>query len=191
MNPLPPALLIPLIGSLSLDTFAVSLAVGIAPLPRSTRMRFAAACAGAETVMPLVGFALGGLATRLGDFATWLGAVVVLGAGILMIREALENEDELEEAVERAALGGPAMLLVALSVSMDELAVGVALGAFRLPLVPVIAAIAAQAFVASLLGLRLGSALGERIGRRAGLLAGLSLCAVAAWLAAGKVAGWI
>ncbi len=190
MNPLPPALLIPLIGSLSLDTFAVSLAVGIAPLPRSTRMRFAAVCAGAEAVMPLVGFALGSLATRLGDFATWLGAVVVLGAGILMIREGLEGEDELEEAVERAALGGPAMLLPALSVSMDELAVGVALGAFRLPLIPVIAAIAAQAFVASLLGLRLGSALGERIGRPAGLLAGLSLCAVAAWLAIGKVAGW-
>jgi manganese efflux pump family protein len=184
-----PVLIVPLILSLSLDTFAVSVAVGIAPLARGLRLRFAAACALAEAGMPLLGYAMGGLAHGLGRAADWLAVALLLGAGLWMAREALE--DEVAEALERASTGGgAALVLAALSVSLDELAVGLAFGTLRLQLVPVVTAIAVQAVVASLLGLRLGAVLGARAGARAALLAGLALCGVGLWLALAQLLGW-
>jgi putative Mn2+ efflux pump MntP len=183
-------LFVPLILSLGLDTFAVSTAIGIAPWPRPLRLRFAATCALAETAMPLLGFAVGGLVGRLGAVADWLSIGLLLGAGLWIVREALEDEDEMAEALERVQHGGPALLLVALSVSLDELAVGLAAGTLRLPIIPVVIAIAAQALAVSLLGLRLGSALGARIGARATLVAGGVLCALALWVAITNVMGW-
>ncbi|HWE63942.1 MAG TPA: manganese efflux pump [Chloroflexota bacterium] len=181
--------LVPLILSLSLDTFAVSMAIGIAPMAHGLRLRFAAACALAEAVMPLVGFVAGGLVGRLGVVADWVSVALLLGAGLWIVREALEGDDEIVEALERAQQGGRALLVVALSVSLDELAVGLAFGTLRLPIVPVLIAIAAQAVVVSLLGLRLGAALGARAGARATLLAGLVLCLVAVGVGVTNVVG--
>jgi putative Mn2+ efflux pump MntP len=75
------------------------------------------------------------------------------------------------------------LLLGALAIGVDELAAGVALGAFHQPIGLVVGAIAAQAFIASMVGLRVGWALGTRAGTRAGLAAGLVLIGVAVWLA--------
>lgn len=183
------ALIAPLILSLSLDTFAVSTAIGIAPMATAMRVRFAATCALAEGGMPLVGFFAGGLVGRLGGVANWIAVALLLGAGLWIVREALEDEDEVAEALERAQQGGIALLLVALSVSLDELAVGLALGTLRLPVIPVAVAIALQALVVSLLGLRLGAALGARAGARATLVAGGVLCLVAIWVAVATVMG--
>lgn len=186
----PPGLLLaPLILSLSLDTFAVSTAIGIAPLSREQRLRFAGACVLAEAAMPLVGLAAGGLIGRLGAVADWLSVALLLGAGLWIVREALAGEDEIAEAIEKARDGGADLPAVALGVSLDELAVGMAFGALRLPVWPAVAAIAVQAAVAGALGLRLGAALGARAGARAALLAGLVLCLVALGLGAANAVG--
>jgi putative Mn2+ efflux pump MntP len=182
-------LLIPLVASLSLDTFAVSTAIGVAPLRRATRLRFAMACATVEAIMPIAGFLAGGIAGHLGTIAPWLAVAVLIAAGIWMLREAGENDEEFEEALERAGKGGIALLLAAVSIGFDELAAGVALGALKQPLAPVLAAIIVQALVVSLLGLSLGSRLGKRAGRRAEGLAGLALVVMAIALAGMNVAG--
>ena len=182
-------LLVPLVLSLGLDTFAVSTAIGIAPMPTALRVRFALACAVAEAGMPLVGYVLGKFLGRLGAVADWLSVALLLGAGLWIVREALGDEDEVAEALERAQQGGFALLIVALSVSLDELAVGLALGTLRLPVVPVVIAIGAQALVVSLIGLRLGAALGARIGARATLAAGGVLCLLAVWVAVSNLVG--
>lgn len=187
MDGAPTTLIIPLIASLSLDTFAVSLAIGIAPLTRSLRLRFVASCVLAESVMPLLGFALGGLVGRLGSLVNWISVATLLGVGLWMLREALQDADEVAEAVERVVLGGAAIPLVALSVSLDELAIGLAFGTLRLPVRVVVAAIAMQALFASMLGMRLGVSVGARVGQRAGLAAALVLCGVGSWLAIVKV----
>jgi putative Mn2+ efflux pump MntP len=183
-------LLIPLILSLGLDTFAVSTAIGIAPMPTPLRLRFAAACAVAEAGMPLLGFAAGSILGRFGAIADWLSVALLFGAGLWIVREALEDDDEVAESIARAQQGGTALLIVALSVSLDELAVGVAFGTLRLPVAPVVIAIGVQALVVSLLGLRLGATLGAAIGARATLLAGSVLCVLALWLAVSNVTGW-
>jgi putative Mn2+ efflux pump MntP len=182
-------LLIPLVASLSLDTFAVSTAIGVAPLHRSTRMQFAGACAGVEAIMPIIGFIAGGVAGRAGAIAPWLAACLLATTGIWMLREASGNDDEIGEAIERAGKGGIALFAAAFSVGFDELAAGVALGALKQPIAPVLAAITVQALIASLLGLSLGRRLGERAGKRAGGLAGLALSGLAAALALMNLAG--
>jgi putative Mn2+ efflux pump MntP len=182
-------LLVPLILSLSLDTFAVSTAIGIAPMAPGLRVRFAAACALAEAVMPLIGFAAGGLVGRFGVVADWVAVALLLGAGLWILREALEDEEEMSEALEKARQGGAALLVVALSVSLDELAVGLALGTLRLPVAPVVIAIAVQALVVSLLGLRLGAVVGAGIGARATMVAGGVLCGLAVWVGVTNVVG--
>jgi putative Mn2+ efflux pump MntP len=183
----PSAALIPLVLSLSLDTFAVSTAVGIAPLAPTVRLRFAACCALAEGLMPLLGVALGSLLGRVERVADWAAVALLLGAGLWTAREALEDEDEVAEALVRAEHGGLTYLLAALAVSLDELAVGLAAGALRLPLLPVVLAISIQALLASLLGLWLGGLLGRRAGARAALLAAAALCATGIWVAIGAL----
>ena len=183
------SVLAPLIASLSLDTFAISTAIGIAPLSGGSRVRIAATFAAAEAATPLVGFVIGGFASRLGAVADWLAVALLLAVGLWIVREALEGEDEAEEAVEHATAGGRAMVIAALSVSLDELAVGIAIGSLGLPIVPVILAIGAQALIAGTIGLRLGSHLGAKAGARAGVLAGVTLIVVSFWLAGLRLAG--
>lgn len=183
MDVAPGPLIVPLVLSLSLDTFAVSTAIGIAPLDGRARMRFALTFALAEAAMPLLGFAAGGLVGRLGSIADWVAVIVLLGSGLWIVREALDDDDEVLEALEKARRGGSALLIAALGVSLDELAVGLALGSLRVPVAPVVAALFGQALVASLIGLWLGGRIGTRAGSRATLLAGIVLCIVAIGLA--------
>ena len=53
------ARLVPLILTLGLDTFALSTALGVAPLPARTRLRLALTFATVEGLMPAVGLLLG------------------------------------------------------------------------------------------------------------------------------------
>lgn len=70
------------------------------------------------------------------------------------------------------------MILLGVSISLDELAVGFTFGLLRLPVVLVIVLIAVQAFVAAQLGLRLGARLSERLRDGAERVAGVALAAL-------------
>ncbi len=71
------------------------------------------------------------------------------------------------------------MLTIGLTVSVDELAIGVGLGLLGVPVVPAVIAIAAQAFVASQVGFALGGKVGERFRQGAERVAGAVLIALA------------
>ena len=139
--------------------------------------------------MPVVGFLVGGLASRIGAAVDWISVALLLGAGLWILKETREGGEEIVEALEKAQQGIAALAVVALSVSLDELAVGVAFGTFRPPIVPVLVAIAVQAAVVSLLGIRLGARLGERAGTRATLIAGVVLCLLAVGVGVSNVVG--
>jgi putative Mn2+ efflux pump MntP len=76
---------------------------------------------------------------------------------------------------------------VSISISLDELAIGFSLGLARLPIVPVIAAIAVQAFIAAQLGLHLGAHISERLRERAEQIAVLALIGLGAALIIGRL----
>lgn len=77
--------------------------------------------------MPIVGYLAGGLiGEALGDIADYVAATVLVGAGLLMLRD----DAEAGECLARR-MRGIAMLGVGLSVSMDELAIGLVIGLLR------------------------------------------------------------
>jgi putative Mn2+ efflux pump MntP len=137
-----------------------------------------------EAGMPLIGLALGvPLGRALGETADYVAIAVLLGFGLYTLFRG-EDDDRLRQLTE---LRGPGMILLGISVSLDELAIGFTLGLLRLPAALVIALIAGQAFVVTQLGLRLGHRLSERLREGAERLAGLALTVLALVLLAEKL----
>jgi putative Mn2+ efflux pump MntP len=181
-----PFKLIALVLPLSLDTFAVSAALGVAGLSKRERWRLSLVLAGFEAVMPIVGFLAGGLIGQaLGDVADYAAAAVLVGAGLLTIRH---GDSEAGEGLARR-MRGLAVLGVGVGVSLDELAIGLAIGLLRLPVLAVALLIGAQALVASQLGVRLGARLSEPLRERAEQLAGGILIALGFSLALLRLTG--
>jgi putative Mn2+ efflux pump MntP len=184
---------------LTLDNFAVSALVGVTPMTRPARLRLAATFALAEGLMPAVGLLLGApLGARLGDAGGYLGAVLIVALGLWLwwrSARAGDDDEEAERIAGAAALGGRALAALALSISLDELAVGFSFGVARVPLVPALLTIAALALLVSLLGQaigrRAGARLAERLGERAERLIGPALCLLGIWLAIAQLAGWL
>jgi putative Mn2+ efflux pump MntP len=183
------ALLIALVVPLGLDTFAVSASLGMLGMPRSGQLRLGALFAAFEAGMPLIGLALGApLGHAIGGAADY-GAIAVLIALGLYLLLAPEEEEEERRIANLAGARGAAALLLGLSVSLDELAIGFILGLLRLPAALVISLIAAQAFIVTQVGLRLGARLSERLREAAERIAGLALAGLGVVLLAEKLIG--
>ncbi len=178
--------LLALILPLSLDTFAVSVALGVAQLSPRERWRLVAAFALAEALMPLLGYAFGSVAGGLlGGVGEYVAAAILALAGVMMLRE-----DDNEHPAGAAGLRGWSLMAAALAISLDELAIGVTIGLLRLPIAWVVLFIGLQAVVASQLGLALGGKLGDDLGEWAERAAGVLLLLLALALVAARLAGW-
>jgi len=176
--------LVALVVPLGLDTLAVSAGLGASgkASPRERR-RLSLLFAAFEGGMPLVGLALGApLARAVGGAAEYAAIVVLAVLGLLALRGG--GEERLSARPTSLA----AALVLGLSVSLDELALGFTLGLLRVPVLPAIALIAVQALVLSQLGLRLGARAGRAAGERAERLAGVALLLLAGALLAERVA---
>ena len=169
------AKLIALVLPLGLDTFAVAAAIGMVGVTARQQQRFTLLCTSFEAGMPLIGLALGApLGHAIGLIADYVAIGVLLCSGLYTLLG--ENE---ENAARLADARGIRALLLGVSVSLDELAVGFALGLLRLPIAPVIALIAVQTVVLTQVGLRLGNRVSEHGRERAEQLAGLALMVLA------------
>jgi manganese efflux pump family protein len=181
-----PFKLMALVLPLSLDTFAVSAALGVAGLSRRERWRLSLVMAGFEAVMPIVGFLVGGLLGQaLGGAADYAAAAVLMSTGLLMVRD---NDSAAGEGLAQR-MRGAAILGVGVSVSLDELAIGLAIGLLRLPVLAVALLIGTQALVASHLGVRLGARLGAKLRERTEQVAGGLLIALGVGLALLRLTG--
>ncbi len=166
---------IALIVPLALDTFAISAAVGVANPTRRQRFRLSALFALFEAGMPAVGLLLGGpLSQALGAAADYLAIAILVGFGAFSL---LRPEDEV--GISRMIdAHGPALILIGLSVSLDELAIGFSLGLFGVPVLPALIAIGVQTFAVSQLGFWLGGSLSEHFRELAERIAGVALIAL-------------
>lgn len=180
------AKLVALVVPLGLDTFAVAAALGAVGVAAERRWRITALFTAFEGGMPLLGLALGApLGTAIGGAADDLAIAVLLAFGLYTL---LAADGDEEVCLRRLGqLSGAGAVLVAVSVSLDELAVGLTLGLLRLPAGLVIALIAAQALLVTQLGLRLGTRLKEAVREMAERLAGLALTGLGLVLLAEKL----
>jgi putative Mn2+ efflux pump MntP len=184
--------LLALILPLSLDTFAVSTALGMAGVSASARLRLSLLFAAFEAGMPLVGVVAGSAVSGVaGDAADFVAVAVLVGVGVWMLRS---EADETPEAIS-ARSRGIAAIGLGLSVSLDELAIGFTIGLLGLPIVLALVLIGLQAIVATQLGTRIGYRLrevtvfGESLGEQAERAAGLVLIGLAVLLLGLRLAG--
>jgi len=167
------AKLLALILPLGLDTFAVAAALGMVGVAPRHRLRISILFTAFEAGMPLVGLALGApLGRALGGAADYVAIGVLLAFGLYTL---LGRDNEEERLAELAELRGFGAVLLGISISLDELAIGFTLGLLRLPAGLVIVLIAVQTFIVTQLGLRLGSRLSDRLREGAERLAGAAL----------------
>lgn len=172
------AKLVALVVPLGLDTFAVAAALGMLGTSAATRLRVSVLFTAFEAAMPLIGLSLGTpLGHAIGHAATYVAIGVLLAFGLYTLLGADQREEQQLAQLTNAR--GPGALLLGLSISLDELAIGFTLGLLRLPTALVITLIAVQAFAVTQLGLHLGHRLSDRLRETAEQLAGHALTTLA------------
>jgi putative Mn2+ efflux pump MntP len=178
--------LIPVAIALGLSNFAASIGIGISGTGVRTRLRVGIVFGLFETGMPILGLLLGHrIAHELGHAARWTGAGLLIATGLYAVIQAARNRDADDQA--GAHLGR--LLVTGAALSIDNLAVGFALGTYHVSLVAAVIVIGAVSVTLSLLGLELGRHFGARqfgasTGNRSELLGGLVLIGVGLALAA-------
>lgn len=170
---------------LSLDTLALSAALGMSGLTARERWRLSLLVASFEAAMPIAGFLAGGLlGAALGGVGDYAAAALLVAVGLWMLRD---DDADSAAAVRRAR--GLATIWIGVSVSVDELAIGLVIGILGLPALLVAGLIGAQALVASQLGARLGGRLGQELGEWAERAAGALLVVIGVGLGVLRATG--
>ena len=169
--------------SLGLSNFAAAIGIGVSGTGARTRLRVGVIFGVFEAGMPIAGLALGrGLAGALGGAARWVSAGLLIATGAWAVLQAVRSD--VPTGVDH---GTGRLIVTGLALSIDNLAVGFALGAFRVSLLVAAVVIGAVSVALSLLGLELGARIGARLGRRGEILGGLVLIGVGAAVAAGLI----
>jgi putative Mn2+ efflux pump MntP len=181
-------LLLAAILPLGVDTFAASASLGIIGIARQRQLVFSAVFASFEGGMPLIGLLFGSaLSERIGGVAEYFAIAALIGLGAFLLGGDNENEGRRLRSLARAT--GPALLTAGVLVSLDELAIGFALGLLDVPLLPALVAIAVQAIFFSQLGFAVGAKVGERFVEGAERLAGIAFLALGGGLLVARLLG--
>ena len=174
---------------LALDTFALASALGMAGLEARDRLRVALIFTAFEAGMPIAGMLIGRAAGAF--FGAWAGygaIAFLLLAGALLLRPGKDEADETRKVRLLSRARGLAIIDLGFSISVDELTIGLSAGLLGFSILLTVLWIAAQAFVATQIGLRLGSRIGEEFRERSEWVAGVALIVVALILLALKLA---
>src|SRR5207244_8850392 len=97
------------------------------------------------------------------DGCAYGGLLFLFIAGFLLLRPGQREHDEERRVRLLAHARGLAIIDLGLSISVDELTVGLSAGLLGLSIALTVIWIAVQAFAAAQLGLRLGARLGEEV----------------------------
>jgi len=169
-----------LVLSLGVDTLLMSISLGIAPRTTRSKLRIGLTFGLAEAVMPLVGLGLGSaLGSLIGDWASLGGGIALVACAVWLLF--LEGERSAEDTLKHDVMGW-ALAVTALSISVDELAVGFSIGLIGVPVALTVILIGLQAFCFTLLGLTLGRKLKRYLGEWCEKLTGIALGSLGVWI---------
>jgi putative Mn2+ efflux pump MntP len=178
--------LIGLVIPLGLDTFAVSAALGMNPIPARRKLMISLFFTAFEAGMPLVGLLAGEPLHRLiGSSADTVAYLILIAFGLYtLLHQKDEEPGKADSILQNWGLGA---IILGISISIDEIAIGLTLGLLGFPIAPVLIAIGVQAFIFSQLGFWLGGRLSEKFREKTEWLAGLALIAIGVVLLAEKI----
>jgi putative Mn2+ efflux pump MntP len=167
--------------ALGLNNFGAAIAIGVSGVDRRTEIKVATVFGLCDVVMPATGMLIGtGLAGPLGAAARWAGAGILFATAIWGLIEALRGGDDAPQAWH-----GWRLLVSGAALSLDDLAVGLALGTVRYSIVLAVALFGLMSFVMSIIGLRLGGKLGTATGEHGEIVGAIVLAGIAGAMAMG------
>jgi putative Mn2+ efflux pump MntP len=176
--------------SLGLSNFAASVGIGVSGLDARIRLRVGLIFGAFETAMPIIGLLLGhSLASTLGHAAHWIGAGLLIATGLYALVPASRTSRKGPDHAQAAPVGQATgrTLITGLALSIDNLAVGFALGAYRVNFTVAAIVIGVVSVALSMLGLEIGHRIGTRAGDRGEIIGGVVLIGVGIALAAGVI----
>jgi manganese efflux pump family protein len=169
--------------SVGLSNFAGAIGIGLSGIDARTRIRVGIAFGLFEAVMPIIGLLLGqAVAGYLGHLAKYIGGGILILTGAYTIWQGRRVESEEKE---RKPLATRRLLITALALSIDNLAVGFALAIYRIPIVLAAVTMGVVSVVMSLAGLELGHRLGARVEAWSEEIGGVVLIGVGIAIATG------
>lgn len=159
--------------ALGMDAFSVGLGMGMYNLRLRKIVEIGITIGIFHVWMPLVGLLAGKiLSEKFGNFASFIGGILLLLLGIQMIWASLKSGDE--KVITPVGFG---LLLFALSVSLDSFSVGLSLGIYGAKTVLVLLCFGVAATVLTWAGLLLGRKVQNWLGSYSEALGGAILLA--------------
>jgi putative Mn2+ efflux pump MntP len=147
--------------SVGLSNFAGSIGIGLSGINARTRLRVGIAFGLFEALMPIVGLLLGqAVAGYLGNIAKYVGSAILIVTGAYTIWQGRRVTGPPESP---PSLQTHRLIVMALALSIDNLAVGFALAVYRINIVLAAVTMGVISVAMSLIGLELGSRLGTRV----------------------------
>ncbi len=170
--------------SVGLSNFAGAIGIGLSGINVRTRVRVGLAFGFFEALMPILGLLLGdAVAGFFGHYGKYVGGAILILTGAYTIVQARETAVEEKVRMPRG-LRMQSLLVMALALSIDNLAVGFALAVYRIDVVLAGITFGVVSVLMSLTGLELGHRLGRRaeawseeIGGGVLMLVGLAIAA--------------
>lgn len=158
--------------ALGMDAFSLGIGIGMQKLSWAQISKISITIGIFHILMPLIGMVFGHfLSTFIGDIATWVGGIilVMLGANMLWSSFLSNKAHVLDQTV------GIGLFLLAFSVSIDALSVGLSLGLFSADFLFVVLLFGIIGGAMTALGLTLGDKIGDWLGDYGEALGGIIL----------------
>jgi putative Mn2+ efflux pump MntP len=167
--------------ALGLSNFAAAMGIGLSGVDGRLRIRIAIIFGFFEAVMPLLGLLVGHrVAGSIGSSASYLGGGLLIATGLYTFVQARMVTSEVAGPTTTGKL-----ILTGAALSIDNLVVGFALGAYKVPLVEAAVVIAVVSVGMSLIGLEVGRRLGRSVEKWSAELGAAVLVLVGTLIATG------
>jgi putative Mn2+ efflux pump MntP len=149
--------------SVGLSNFAGAIGIGLSGINVRTRIRVGIAFGFFEALMPVIGLLLGeAVAGFFGHYGKYVAGAILVLTGAYTIIQARMTAVEQKARMPRS-LRMQGLLITALALSLDNLAVGFALAVYHVDIVLAALTFGVVSIVMSLAGLELGHRVGRRV----------------------------
>ncbi len=164
--------------ALGCDAFSVAIGVGAIGLSKRRIFRLSFHFALFQFMMPLIGLAIGQIAsTLIGVYGHWVAAIGLAAIGINMIRQAFKSNRENSKPKDPTR--GFSLIILSVSTSIDALIVGFGLGLMGLHVLMSCVVIGIAAGIMTITGMFIGAGAARAIGKWAEVFGGVVLLILA------------
>lgn len=163
---------------LSMDSFAVSIANGIAlkNITIKESIIIASSLAIFQAGMPLLGWLAGiGVEKYIKEIDHWTAFLLLSIIGAKMLYEAIVDDDK-EEKIKELKLSS--LIAQSIATSIDAFAVGISFAFLNSPIAFPVITIGIVTFAFSMLGLKIGEVFGNKLGKSVEFFGGIVLIAI-------------